>query len=71
MASMADDYENLAIIIQDVTNWTKGRDILPAREEIIKAIETLIVDGHVQSYLLSEHAPHSTAVKFDPISTTT
>ena len=66
LASVADDYEDLSIITQDVTNWAKDRNILPARRDIIRAIEVLIINGHVQSYLLSEHAPHSTAVKFDP-----
>ena len=65
MAAAANDYENLPVIIQDVTNWGKSRNISPAREEIIEAIETLVVDGHAQCYLLSSRAPHSTAVKFD------
>jgi len=65
MTSVADDYENLPIIIEVVTNWAKGRNVFPAREEVVNAIETLTVEGHVQSYWLSPHAPHAAAVQFD------
>ena len=34
LASLADDYENLPLIIQDVTNWAKSRNIFPARDDI-------------------------------------
>jgi hypothetical protein len=29
MASMADDYENLEIIIRDVTSWQKAEELFP------------------------------------------
>jgi hypothetical protein len=37
MAAMADDYENLETIIPEVTRGA-GDQIVPSREEIIKAI---------------------------------
>ena len=65
MTSMADDYENLQLIIRNVTNWGRNRQVFPTRDDVIKAIENVIADGIVQPYLLSSHPPHSTAVSFN------
>src|ERR1700722_17851640 len=63
--SMAEDYENLQIIIRDVTNWGERRHVRPTRTEVVSAIEKVIADGYAQSFLLSPRPPHSTAVAFD------
>jgi len=63
---MADDYENLELIIRDVTNWGKNKEIFPTRTEIVNAIESVIARGYAKSFLLSSHPPHSTPVEFDP-----
>ena len=65
MTSVADDYENLQLIIRDVTRWGKRLQVSPTREEVIKAIEHVIVDGYAQSYLLLPRSPHSVPVAFD------
>jgi hypothetical protein len=65
MTCMADDYENLEIIMRDVTNWGEGRHVFPTRAEVVSAIEKVIADGYAQSFLLSPRPLHSTAVAFD------
>jgi hypothetical protein len=65
MTSMADNFENLQLIFANVTSWARSRDVSPTRDEVIRTIENVIVDGYAQSYLLSPHPPHSTPVAFD------
>jgi len=66
MASMADDYENLQIIVNEVTTKAGSRQKALSRHEIIKAIQGLISDGYAQPYVLSPHPPHATPAAFDP-----
>ena len=66
LSSMADDYENLQCIAPTVTGWGKIRGVELERDEIIKALQAVVSEGHARCYELSPHPPHVTPVAFDP-----
>jgi hypothetical protein len=66
LTSMADDYENLECIAPTVIRWGNIRGAQLGRDEVIKALQAVVSEGHAQCYELSPHPPHVTPVAFDP-----
>ena len=62
--SVADDYEDFRIILDEVTYWGSQRGIQLTRDEVEMALLDLLSTGHVQAYELSSVPPHSTPVSF-------
>jgi len=66
LVSMADDYENLEIIIPHVTKWANTRGLELSRDQVIETLRAVVCEGYAQCYLLSPWPPHATVVAFDP-----
>ena len=60
--SIADDYEDFRIILDEVTHWGSQRGVQLTRNEIETALRDLLSAGHAQAYELSTLPPHSTPV---------
>jgi hypothetical protein len=57
LRAIADDYENLEKILQDVTGWAAERGITADRPRTVMALEALIRDGYAQAYCLTAGPP--------------
>jgi hypothetical protein len=65
MASMADDYESLELILGSVSTLARG-DGFPAfdKQEVQTEISELIRDGYAKAYILSSRPPHAVVADY-------
>jgi hypothetical protein len=61
---MANDYEDLEILVDEVLKFASEIGHAPSRMEIIEGLEQLINEGLAQAYILSPTSPHATPVNF-------
>ena len=66
MSSIADDYEDLAMVEQTTIDWAKEDGWQFTREEILLELAELIRKGHAQAYLLSSRPPHVVIAAYAP-----
>ena len=64
MSSVADDYEELKMILTTVGEWAEEDGLKFESKEIIDQLSALIRAEHVQAYSLSPRPPHVVAVDF-------
>ena len=65
MASMADDYESLEIILDSVSTLAKEDGVSAFDEQEIRAeIAGLIRDGYAKAYILSSTPPHAVSTEY-------
>jgi hypothetical protein len=61
--SMANDYEDLEILFDEVSKLAPVGQA-PSRMETIEALEQLVNEGLAQAYILSPGSPHARPVSF-------
>lgn len=62
--AIADDYESLEIIFEEINKWRPKRSRGVTRQEIIRALKQIIREGSAQAYILSSQPPYAQPVEF-------
>lgn len=64
LRAIADDYEDFPMILEEVQRWSQAQLGSVTKEDVLSALEQLVVEGYAQTYILSSTAPYAKPVGF-------
>src|SRR6266571_6463452 len=66
MSSIADDYEDLEIVLKDASRWEAESGTPLDRLKVVETLTELIKEGYAEAYILSADQPKIKRIEYSP-----